>query len=223
MYQQGNPGHYVAVGLSAMRCIQVGLAESRRVKSPRVVLDFASGYGRVLRFLKVVFPESQIVACDVDKAAVSFCQRAFSVEGVFSTPDLQQLTLPVGVDMIWCGSLITHIRERSAEALLRLFYDHLSHGGVCIFTTHGQLSADWIQSGSRDYGLTPQGCSAVLDGYYGKGYGYSDYPGRNGYGISVVTRQRIGEIASSVGDWRQTTYLHQGWGNHHDVYGFFKP
>jgi SAM-dependent methyltransferase len=222
MYQPGNPGHYLAVGLSAIRCIQAAMAASGRRGSPQWLLDFACGHGRVLRFLKVMFRDSQIVACDLDRSAVSFCHRAFSVPGLISNPDFRQLSLPSAFDLIWCGSLITHIDENATIALLRIFHDHLSQGGVCVFSTHGELSADWIERGVRDYGLSQQGCKAVLKGYRHHGYGYSDYQGRAGYGISVVSRQCIEGIASSFGDWEMVMYLPRGWGNHHDVYTFIK-
>jgi methylase of polypeptide subunit release factors len=75
---------YLAVGLSAVRCVDNTLKISR-TKAVRTILDLPCGHGRVLRFLKVAFPEARVVACDIDATAVSFCKRTFSVEAILST------------------------------------------------------------------------------------------------------------------------------------------
>ena len=45
-----NAQHYLLVGLSAIRCIEDALEKSSRKNNIHSVLDFPSGYGRVLRF-----------------------------------------------------------------------------------------------------------------------------------------------------------------------------
>jgi SAM-dependent methyltransferase len=220
MYKPGNPGHYLAVGLSAVRCIRQALVASAATETVRAILDFPCGYGRVLRFLKAIFPDSSIVGCDINAAALSFCQRVFSVRGVLSSQAFEAVPLSERFDLIWCGSLITHVDEGAAANLLRLFHSHLSDRGICIFSTHGQRSVDWIKNGDRGYGLSQEGQAIVLRGFHDRGYGYADYPDRAGYGISVVSHDRMVETASAVGEWKETFFLEHGWGNHHDVYGF---
>ena len=42
------------------------------------ILDFPSRYGRVLRFLRARFPNSDITAAEIDRSALDFCRRNFS-------------------------------------------------------------------------------------------------------------------------------------------------
>jgi SAM-dependent methyltransferase len=186
------------------------------------ILDFPCGYGRVLRFLRVKFPEAGITAAEINTSALDFCKDVFSVKSVISDIDFRGLSLPGKFDLIWCGSLITHIDERATADLLKFFYDHLSPGGLCVFTTHGRLSVERIEKKTKTYELTASAQQEVLSQFHDKGYGYADYRNRQGYGISVVSHERMLAIARGVGQWTETSFLERGWDNHHDVFGFTK-
>ena len=186
------------------------------------ILDFPCGCGRVLRFLRVRFPKADITASEIDTSMLDFCKDVFSVKSVISDIDFRKLSLPGKHDLIWCGSLITHIDERATADLLKFFHDHLSPGGLCVFTTHGQLSVEWIEKKTRTYGLTASAQQEVLSQFHHKGYGYADYKNWHGFGISVVSHEHMLAIARSVGQWNETSFLERGWDNHQDVYGFTK-
>ncbi len=75
---KGNLEHYFAVGESAIICIQNAMKiANKNVSDIKKILDFPSGYGRVLRNLKARFPNSQITACDINRNAVDFCEKTF--------------------------------------------------------------------------------------------------------------------------------------------------
>ena len=183
------------------------------------ILDFPCGYGRVLRFLRAMFPNSDITAADIDSNALDFCRRSFSVATLLSNTTFSDLFLPQQFDLIWCGSLFTHINEQASRNLLQFFHGHLSAQGVCIFTTHGQRSVDWIQSKKVTYATEDQQ-QDVIRGFQMKGYGYADYSKQSGYGTSIVSRQRMLELARGVGRWHEIFFLEHGWDNHQDVYAF---
>jgi SAM-dependent methyltransferase len=212
--------HYLSVGLSASRCIRETLWRTPPAYTVESILDFASGYGRVLRFLRVMFPNSDITAAEIDSTALDFCRRSFSVATFLSKTNFSDLSLPHRFDLIWCGSLFTHIDEQASSNLLRFFHDHLSDQGVCVFTTHGQCSIDWLQSKKVTYGLTEDAQQKVIREFQSKGYGYADYPNQSGNGISTVSHQRILELARGVGQWHVIFFLEHGWDNHQDVYAF---
>ena len=69
-------------------------------------------------------------ATEVDRRALDFCRRSFDVTPFLSKEPFSLLSLPWQFDLIWCGSLLTHIDEPATRDLLRLFRKHLSHGGV---------------------------------------------------------------------------------------------
>ena len=70
-YAISTPDEYLTAGISAVRCIDHVLPETKRV-GVRSILDFACGFGRVLRFIRVRFPEADIIASDIDGNALEF-------------------------------------------------------------------------------------------------------------------------------------------------------
>ncbi len=216
-YLPAPASHYLSVGLSAIQCIDKALNQTSVNRAIRRVLDFGCGYGRVLRFLRVRFPHADITASDIDPVALDFCQREFSLESVMSDEDFQKLSLPRKYDLIWCGSLITHIDERGTTDLLKFFHDHLLPGGLCVVTSVGQSSMQWIQTKRTQL---PQ--QEVFAQFHRSGYGYSDYKGRRGYGASIVSYDRMLTIARGVGQWDLALHLERGWIDYQDTYAFTK-
>jgi SAM-dependent methyltransferase len=218
MYQ-GNAHHYLSVGLSAIRCIEAALENSKDKPSIQSILDLPCGYGRVLRFLRARFPLAMISASEIDPDMLDFCRRTFAVNSVKSDPDFNKIFLPNKFDLIWCGSLFTHINETAAIDLLRFFYDHLAPNGLCVFTTHGQFSIDSLQKKTITYGLQENGQNEVISQFHKNGYGYSNYWNQHGYGISAVSHEQMTSLSSSIGDWKEIIFMERGWDNHQDVYG----
>ncbi|NJD24116.1 MAG: class I SAM-dependent methyltransferase [Betaproteobacteria bacterium] len=220
MYQPDGALHYLSVGLSASRCIHKAIGSLSNKYPIEEILDFPCGYGRVLRFLRAMFPASHITAAEIDSNALNFCRQTFSVTTLLSKTNLGELSHLQRFDLIWCGSLFTHIDESSAITLLRFFQDHLTERGLCVFTTHGQQSIEWIQSSKMTYGLTEDGQRKIVQEFQTAGYGYADYPNQSGYGISAVSHDRMVELAKATGGWAETLFIEHGWDNHQDVYAF---
>jgi SAM-dependent methyltransferase len=217
------PGHardYLFAGLSASRCIRAALQSIGKERAVGAILDFPCGYGRVLRFLRAMFRESDITGGEIQNAALDFCQRTFGVAPMRSSTDLRSLSLPRKFDVIWCGSLIPHIDENATADLLRFFHRHLLDDGICILTTHGQRAVERIKNKTKTFGLSEKDQQKVLCDFQEKGYGYADYFNRRGYGISAVSRSRIVELARGVGTWEEVFYLDHGWDGLQDVFGF---
>ncbi len=223
MYIPLEARHYLSVGLSAIRCIETALDKSNETAAVRTILDFPCGKGRVLRFLRVRFPDAEITAAELDIETLDFCNRMFSVKPLLSDIDFRKLKLSGKFDLIWCGSLVTHINENATIDLLRFFHDHLSPGGLCVFTAHGLNSVDGIRDKSQTYGLTSSAQATLLSQFHQRRYGYADYKNHRGYGISVVSHERMLAITLGIGRWNETSFLEQGWDSHHDVYGFTLP
>jgi SAM-dependent methyltransferase len=224
MYLPASGRHYFSAGLSAVRCLERALA-GRNGRGPvRTILDFPCGYGRVCRFLRARFPGAEIAAYDIDRTARNFCVRAFDARPVRSDTSFSRLEgkLPPGgrFDLIWCGSLLTHLDERAAVCLLRLFCDWLAPEGVCVFTTHGRFAHDIILNHKFYYALTTKAQQKILTEFEACGYGYADYDNSPGYGVSLAATERMRDMARAAGRWREIFYLNQGWDNHQDVWAF---
>jgi hypothetical protein len=219
MYAPGKAGHYLLVGISAIRCIEAVLENtSLRADEIRSILDFPVGYGRVLRFLRAKFPQARISGAELDASAMSFCMREFSIEPVKTLQDFSQISTPGRFDLIWCGSLLTHINEDSAIALLRFFRDHLTENGVCLVSMHGHTSAEWVRQKKHTYGLALVEQQELLQQYEQSGYGYVDYSNVLGYGISIASPERMKTIICQLG--KCIFFQAAAWDHHHDVYGF---
>ena len=219
MYE-GDGFHYLSVGLYANRCIREALRSAGKTFPVGSILDFPSGYGQVLRFLRTAFPGSNITAAEIDERALDFCRRSFDVTPFLSKQSFRGLRLARQFDLIWCGSLLTHIDEQGACDLLRLFREHLSRGGVCIVTTHGRRSIEWLLRREVTYGLSDDAQQKVIQEFRSKGYGYADYTRQSCYGISIVSHERMRQLAADVGGWEETLFREHGWDNHQDVYAF---
>lgn len=220
MYK-GDGAHYYRVGLSAIRCIEEALERSGP-SEVRKILDLPCGYGRVLRLLVHRFPGAEITACELERGAVEFCARHFGARPSHSRSDLDALSLGAAFDLIWCGSLVTHLSAEPTLALLRFFRRHLAPGGLVLFTTHGDFVARRLPTRDFDYGLTGEQITRITARYAEAGYAYTDYPDREHYGISLTSpawvRARVGE----AGGLREVYFKDRGWDEHQDVYGFVR-
>jgi SAM-dependent methyltransferase len=215
----GNGTHYFKVGLSALQCIdeavvQAGLSE---VDS---VLDLPSGSGRVLRFLVQRFPHARITACEIEPGPVRFCVRTFGAEPAYSSVNLDAVALGKQFDLIWCGSLATHLNQPDIVRLLRLFVRHLTPGGLIIFTTHGDHAAQRVLHREFDYAVPEEEIERIVSDYQASGYGFADYAGAQNWGVSLTSPAWIRARVRELGDLREVYFKARGWDNHQDVFGF---
>ena len=223
----GNGAHYFKVGLSAIACIEAAI-DASGLASVRSILDLPCGHGRVLRFLVRRFPEAKFIASDLDRKGVDFCVRTFGVEGVYSQWHLSEFLVDHQFDLIWCGSLITHLNETGIQDLLAFFTRHLGSGGLLIFTTHGERVIQRMLNRTFDYGIANERLPALIDSCRKEGFGFTDYPrgsdygvSASGYGVSLTTPEWIGAEAEKLG-LDEVYFCEHGWDDHQDVYGFVR-
>lgn len=211
--------HYAKVGYSALAAIQTVL-ERAGSGPPQSVLDLPCGHGRVLRMLQAAWPEAALTACDLDTGMVDFCARAFGARPVYSKDSPSQIELEDSFDLIWCGSLLTHLDIERWPAFMSLFHAHLRPGGVLVFTTHGDHVIERIRRGISNYELEPAAIENLLRGHAESGFGFAHYPRSEGYyGISLARPDRVEEQISAFPDLRLVAHLPHGWDDHQDVFG----
>ncbi|MFL6211404.1 MAG: class I SAM-dependent methyltransferase [Pyrinomonadaceae bacterium] len=220
MYK-GDGAHYFKVGLSAIHCIDEALAAAH-IETVSNILDLPCGYGRVLRFLARRFPQARITACELMPDAVRFCAETFGAVPAQSSYNLDELTLAARFDLIWCGSLITHLDAERTRALLKFFARHLTPGGLLVCTTHGDFVAGRVADMADFYGLNPADIPAFVAAYRQGGHGYLDYPEEPGYGVSLTAPAWVRAQVHEVGSLREVYFRARGWDEHQDVYGFVR-
>jgi SAM-dependent methyltransferase len=217
----GDGAHYFKVGLSALRSVEEALQEAKLSFVERV-LDLPCGHGRVLRFLVRRFPRAAFTACDLDRDGVDFCARTFGATPVYSAENLDALSFDAPFDLIWCGSLVTHLNEHSLRALFRLFARELAPGGLLIFTAHGDFVARRMPTGEFNYMLTAEQIAVLRESYSRTGFGYADYAGQESYGVSLTSPAWIRAQLAATGGLREVYFKERAWDEHHDVYGYVR-
>ncbi len=213
----GDGAHYYKVGLSAIRSIEEAI-DAAQLGSVERILDLPCGHGRVLRFLVRRFPQAEMTASDLDRKGVDFCARVFGAEAVYSE-NLDQFSAGGQFDLIWCGSLVTHLNDTGIRAVLGAFARHLQPDGLLILTAHGERVIQRLQDEEFEYGISAENVAPIIAAYRKEGFGFADYPGASDYGISLTSPEWIRRAAAEIG-FGEVYFRARGWDDHQDVYGF---
>ena len=207
----GSDEHYLQVGVSALQAIEAALAAEA---APSTILDLPCGFGRVARMLRARYPDAALTLCDLDKAAVDFSSRAFGARGVYSTPNFRDLHLGGTFDLIWVGSLLTHLPEHQTRQFLDFAGRHMGPDSRLVVTSHGQYVAERLRI--TTYGLTNPAACGLLSQYLVDGYAYRGYSGDPAYGISLAARAWYERLFAGSA-LQLESYIEQGWDRHQDV------
>lgn len=212
-----DPAHYREVGESALRVIVAALISSNS-SNPRAILDFGCGSGRVTRWLRAAFPAARIDVADVRDGALEFCARTFDASAWKTHANFEGLEAPGQYDLIWSGSLLTHLEEAGARTLLRKFESWLKPGGVCVVTTHGRRALSNMETGRLRY-TSPDRESALFADYTQSGYAFAPYSGSPHLGVSFCSPAWLLEQVRSI-DVRLVALSEAAWDLHQDVLAF---
>ncbi len=145
------------------------------------ILDFACGYGRLLRLLTTQIPAQQVWASEIQTDAVAYVVEKFGVHGLQSFSNPAEF-LPEGIrsnmestdkfDFIWVASLFSHLPESLFHGWMQKLTSLLTPRGVLCFSIRDQalLSADksMPESGILYYGISET--TPLADEIYGTTY-----------------------------------------------------
>jgi SAM-dependent methyltransferase len=182
---EGHDGHYLSVGAGALNAIDAAL-QLAGITSVAKVLDFGCGAGRVTRWLCAAFPEADISVTDLRAADVEFCVKNFNVRAWPSVVDIDALHAPDRYDLIWAGSVLTHLPAGKSLSLLNKLIGWTQQGGVVVASLHGRAAVDIRRRNPATY-LHESGWQTILREYEKIGYGYADYEHQTNYGISLIS------------------------------------
>ncbi|MGH6811777.1 MAG: class I SAM-dependent methyltransferase [Methylocella sp.] len=212
---QGNREHYFRVGRGALAAVQT-VASMWGNNEFESILDFGCGHGRVLRWLRAAYPNAELVASDILDDGVAFCAEAFVATPWLATIDIETLNASKRFDLIWAGSVITHLPEKSTQALLNKFVSWLRPGGIAVFSSHGRTALR--KQGHRPFDYFAGGNqTAAIGGYYRDGYGYADYPNLTGYGCSFIRVDWLWRFLEGNPDVDLVSVTEAAWDFHQDV------
>ena len=204
MFRSDNADHYFRTAAVALGHVRGALLAAAREQVDSV-LDFACGYGRVLRMLKAEFPRARLAAAEVNRDAVDFCAGTFGARAVYSRADASDVELGDHFDLIWSGSFFTHIDADAWRGFLALLSSSLAPGGVMVFTVAGRHVVELMRAGERAR-LTEQAAQELISDYEREGFGFAEYPGQERYGLARVTPSWVCKRLEELGGVRLLSY-----------------
>ena len=229
----GNEGHYFGVGRNALELVVKCALLAKRDRFDRI-LDLPSGHGRVLRYLDAAFPEAEITACEIDVDGVQYCADALGAVPIMSKEIPEEIELTGSFDLIWCGSLFTHIDIERWWDFLKVFARHLSANGLLIFTTAGRFVASLAREGITHQWRGVEDSQKALEDFEQKGYVFRRTVSRTvdramesgetnstkdfSYGQTYVLPWRVLQGVAKITSLSTLTCFERGWDNRQDVY-----
>ena len=219
-----NPVHYHALGCGALDCIRLALLAAQK-ESVSSILDLPSGHGRVTRILRAEYPDARLTACDIDHDGVDFCAETFGARPVYGHERPQDIELGDTFDLIWCGSLLTHMDQPQWDGFLDLFESALCaawRAGVQPHPGAASSRGCATRSSRAKYLDSEEKREAILRGYAETGFGYADYEHPDdvreslslprSFGISLASPSWVGSLLQETAGLQLLTYLEGRWG-----------
>jgi trans-aconitate methyltransferase len=208
-----NAWHYLSVGASALNAVR-GVQSIAAIPDFERILDFGSGAGRVTRWLRAAYPAAALTVAEVRPGDLQFCAETFGAETWNPGSDFETMQAPGTYDLIWVGSVITHLSEMRTVALLSRLTEWLRVAGLVVASFHGRSAYSWrtaLNYVAAD--LLPD----IQHSYETIGYGYSDYPGQTDYGISFCTASWMVSTVERFSRCRLAVLSETAWDQHHDI------
>jgi len=170
------------------------------------LLDFASGYGRVTRFLVREVPPERVWVADVYAGGVRFQEERFGVHGIVSTIRPEDFACAERFDAILVTSLFTHLPDERFVAWLRVLLGLLAPGGMLAFSAHSPQ-------------VLPPGVTMPESGIFFAETSESDSLAKSDYGSTWVTEAFVrSALERAIGPGGSLHRLERGLCNFQDLY-----
>jgi SAM-dependent methyltransferase len=211
---------YISAGEGALSIIAHAMMLSGNF-TVDTILDMPCGFGRVTRHLRAAFPDARIYACDLYDNRITYCAEKFNAIPFQSRENFLDIEFPEKFDLIWCGSLLSHLPEPLFTEAFRLFSRSLNENGVALVTILGRISP-YIQRNCFLY-LPEEAFDRVEKEFRRTGFGYADYNmqetfnQQNSYGIAVVSPSYVTRCLEDDYSIRIHGYIESGWDKQQDV------
>jgi SAM-dependent methyltransferase len=211
----GSMAHYLSVGRSAIDVIAHAMLVTGKTEFA-TVLDLPCGGGRVTRHLIKLFPDAKLFVSDLDKTLEAFTVSHFGGATIEAGRDFD-VTSPRTFDLIFVGSLVTHLDAAMFERALNWFKDALSPDGILILTTAGRR-AEFLQR-TLIRTLDPAKWSVAASEFTAGGFGYVETECHSGrtYGASLSMPSWVMRLIEMDPGVRIAGFQEASWDNHQDV------
>lgn len=188
-----NKASYLEEGWSAARTIFSACMIEEL--SPRTIVDFGCGHGRVLRWLNALFPNAHLIAVDRVADPVNFCAETFGATPFIANSSFDDLNICNENDLIWLGSVYTHLPMflwiQLTESLLKV----LTHRGLLSFSIAGPYVAKRFIDGQRNphAEIAENEFDKFINDYINNGFAYANHKNITDryWGRSVISHSRL--------------------------------
>ena len=203
----GQRGVYYSGGAVALSLIRDAMKAAGQAGAERI-LDLPCGHGRVMRMLKAAFPGARLTACDLSGDGVNFCAVTFGAEPVYAPQHPRDLTIEGDFDLIWVGSLFTHLDRERWEALLDKLVALLAPAGLLVFTTLRDQGATAL----RGFNMTDDDITALHEGLARDGFAYRPFTGEyEDWGITLNTEEFVRAQVGAHPGLHVVSYAERAW------------
>jgi SAM-dependent methyltransferase len=207
---------YLAVGRSALKAVRLAQIASGKTDFTSI-LDMPCGHGRVLRWLKAAYPDAALTACDLLTDGADFCAESLGATPVYSSPLPKAGSFKDRYDLIFVGSLLTHVDVHQWDHLIALWHSLLAPDGLLVVTTHGELVAERMRAGHL-YGYPQAAVTRMLRAYAHAGFAFLEEPPANiDYGITLARPDWTLSRLLRHTDFRVVLSGEALWDRHQDV------
>ena len=212
MIVPGREDQYFQLGHRALELVQFSANLCDKPHYPHI-LDFGCSYARVLRWLRPQHHYAHFTACDLDPEAIAFCAKHWGATPVLSSPHLENVKFDQKFDLIWVGSVLTHLDKLQWLKTLDFLIDSLAECGVIIFTVQGRYFASALAN-RQPYIADDVDKAALLAEFKKAGFAYQNYFNRHDldYGISLTSPQWITAQIEKRTNVILRSYIEESWG-----------
>jgi len=184
--------------------------------SPIKILDFATGYGRILRHLPQIRPNDIIHGSDIHNDACDFIKNNFSIKTYLSDTNASKLSISENYDFISVISLFSHLPDGSFPEFIEALYDLLNPGGYLFFTSNGISTTE----------MYPEFYGSIYS--HSLGYGFKEHSEQDDldvkeYGSMVVSASYVIKCISKIKDAQVHSFRSSRWGGYQDEWVIKKP
>lgn len=204
---------YFDLGRRALELIQFSSELCDKPHYPDI-LDLPCGHGRVLRWLRAHYGYAKITACDLDHDGVDFCAKQFDAIPIYSEPDLRALPFKAQFDLIWVGSLVTHLNQERWLRTLDCLVKWTRECGVIVLSTQGRTVSSLLARGRRNVAENVDK-PALLEEYARTGFAYQRYfenTPEEDYGLALSSPEWLLRVLQRYPDIIVRAYLEEAWG-----------
>ena len=216
LYRKGRESHYFSVGYEALwNVIQSMLGTG--MTEPQYILDYPSGFGRVTRYLRAAFPDTEIHIGDTGSEAVDYCVDTYHAKNI-DIIDWAKTTSTNQYDVIFSGTLLTHLPEEDGVKLLTMLSERLKINGLLIIACSGRKGLlDEQVHFNREIFTSLENLVMLTRSYYNGHYAFINYPEQSGYGRSYIPLSWFHNYIQLHPHLSITRFAERGWDDNLDV------